>query len=135
MSKVCKECGHQMDDNVQVCPNCGCPTNDFYVANNMSVNDSIEAEEVLLESAESILKWGKVVAIILSSFFALCFLYSCITSFKYGIAWMGFAAICIGVFVTIASYAFIVFISKACWAGIRIFVNMSKCLRRLNEHK
>ncbi len=25
MSKTCKECGHQMDDNARFCPQCGCP--------------------------------------------------------------------------------------------------------------
>ena len=25
MSKSCKECGHQLDDNAQECPFCGCP--------------------------------------------------------------------------------------------------------------
>ena len=28
MSKTCKECGCQMEDNARFCPQCGCPVKD-----------------------------------------------------------------------------------------------------------
>lgn len=37
MSKNCKECGHQMDDNVQTCPNCGRPAENVEIKNRANV--------------------------------------------------------------------------------------------------
>lgn len=76
MSKVCKECGHQIDDNVQVCPNCGCPVENasasvFMNSNVLNQGKSTEAESVISNYAESIVKWGNVLAILLPIYYII----------------------------------------------------------------
>ena len=43
MSKVCEECGYQMDDNALECPNCGCPIENEKAY--MNVDNSITNQE------------------------------------------------------------------------------------------
>ena len=129
MSKVCKECGHQMDDNVKVCPNCGCPVKFKSVADSMdkivlSQGKSTEAEAIVTEVAESILKWGKILSIVALVFVSLVGIIlgasepearGAIFSFVYAIL----------------LFFVIRLIAKVTWGVIMLFVNISTTLKRI----
>lgn len=127
MSKVCKECGHQMDDNVQVCPNCGCPVKSKSVADSMdktvlSQGKSTEAEATVTEVAETVLKWGNVLSIIVAIYFVLGGI----------IASEGHARLIL--YFTLAgvlSYCVIRLLAKVIWGVIMLFVNISTTLKRI----
>lgn len=133
MSIVCKECGHQMDDNVQVCPNCGCPASDSYFFSDACSVASTEETEVLFESARSILKWGKVFAFMLSGILAISFIYYSVMFFNYGLNGVGVFMFCLGILFAVLSYILVHFLCKVCWATMRIYANMYKILRNINE--
>ena len=75
MSKYCKECGCQIEDNVSVCPKCGCPCATSNLTEDdkkvLSIKRSAEAEATVSELAEVILKGGKSIAILVSIFLAI----------------------------------------------------------------
>lgn len=133
MSKVCKECGHQMDDNVQVCPNCGCPVENasasaFMNGNVLNQGKSTEAESVISNYAESILKWGNVLAILLPIYYIfIAIINSCFLKDYAAIA----TTICSGILSAILSYFLVKFAAKLIWASIMLFVNISTTLKRI----
>lgn len=129
MSKVCKECGHQMNDNAQVCPNCGCPVKSKSVADSMdkavlSQGKSTEAEATVTEVAETVLKWGKLLSIFVPVGLALV-----------GIGMGASEGNAGGTLYTIL-YAVLLFfvirlIAKVIWGVIMLFVNISTTLKRI----
>ena len=133
MSKVCKECGHQMDDNVQVCPNCGCPVENasastFMNGNVLNQGKSTEAESVISNYADSILKWGNVLAILLPIYYIfIAIINSCLLKNYAAMA----ATICSGLISAILSYFLAKFVAKLIWASIMLFVNISTTLKRI----
>lgn len=68
MSQVCKECGHQMDDNVQACPNCGNPV-ETALTNNSGIGFKIPLVLIVVLCVFAIVK-------IVINVFAVCQLYS-----------------------------------------------------------
>ena len=68
MSKTCKECGHEVDDNVQVCPNCGNPMQEENISANMdkevlAQGASTKAESTISSYANAILIFGRIAAV------------------------------------------------------------------------
>lgn len=136
MSKVCKECGHQMDDNVQVCPNCGCPVENasasvFMDKGVLNQGKSTEAELLMAEYANSILKWGKVLSFIapilmVSSMFATGISFA--NANQEGLGWLLIIMSIILFF--FLSFLFRLF-AKIAWGSIMLFVNLSTTLKRI----
>lgn len=131
MSKVCNECGHLLDDNVQVCPNCGCPISSTNATINLLNKSNNEAELLMSDYANSILKWGKVLSfiapiLIVSSLFAtgitLC------SANQDGLGWLL-------IIMSIALFFFFSFLfrlfAKIGWGSIMLFVNISKTLKSI----
>ena len=54
-SKTCKECGHPLDDNAQICPNCGCPTENASASAFMDDTVLNEGKSTEAESTISVL--------------------------------------------------------------------------------
>lgn len=133
MSKVCKECGHQMDDNVQVCPNCGCPVENasasaFMDKDVLNQGKSTEAESIISGVAASILKWGNILSVIVP----ICTIFMSIAAI--GMAREGgeVAIIVIGYIIEAVIYYFLIrLIAKLIWGVIMLFVNMSTTLKRI----
>ena len=68
MSKTCNECGHEVDDNVQVCPNCGNPMQEENISANMdkevlAQGASTKAESTISSYANAILIFGRIAAV------------------------------------------------------------------------
>jgi uncharacterized membrane protein YvbJ len=133
MSKTCKECGCQMDDNAQACPQCGCPAENasasvYMDANVLNEGKSTEAESTISNYAESILKWGNVLSILLpvlciiKTIVGCCFLRDSVSMV---------ITICSGIFSAILCYFLAKFIAKLTWASIMLFVNISTTLKRI----
>lgn len=127
MSKVCKECGHQMDDNLQVCPNCGCPVKTKSVSDSMdktvlSQGKNTDAEAVVSEVAETVLKWGNILSIIAAIY---CCLGGIIVSEGNlrAIFYLGLLGV--------VSFFVIRLIAKVIWGVIMLFVNISTTLKRI----
>lgn len=132
MSKVCKECGHQIDDNVQVCPNCGCPVENasasvFMNSNVLNQGKSTEAESVISNYAESILKWGNVLAILLPIYYIITAIINCCL-LKDDAAMA--ALISSEILSAILSFSLVKIVAKLIWASIMLFVNISTTLKR-----
>ena len=133
MSKVCKECGHQIDDNVQVCPNCGCPVENasasvFMNSNVLNQGKSTEAESVISNYAESILKWGNVLAILLPIYYIITAIINCCL-LKDSAAMA--ALISSEILSAILSFSLVKIVAKLIWASIMLFVNISTTLKRI----
>lgn len=133
MSKVCKECGHQIDDNVQVCPNCGCPVENasasvFMNSNVLNQGKSTEAESVISNYAESILKWGNVLAILLPIYYIITAIINCCL-LKDDAAMA--ALISSEILSAILSFSLVKIVAKLIWASIMLFVNISTTLKRI----
>ena len=130
MSKFCKECGSQIEDNVSVCPKCGCPCATSSLTEDdkkvLSIKRSAEAEATVSELAEVILKGGKSIAILVALFLAIGAIGLLISegseAFLFAIYLVGFAVL---------AYRLIIIISKAIWAVMILFVNMSITARHI----
>lgn len=127
MSKVCKECGHQFDDNVQACPNCGCPVK--RVSATIPIDDTIlnkgrstEAELTVSKFAESILKWGNILSIVGLIGFGIGGLIS---------AKQALFAPVICLLYGFSFFVVIRLLSKIIWGVITLFVNISTTLKRI----
>ena len=136
MSKVCKECGHQMDDNVQACPNCGCPVENasasaFVNKDVLNQGKSTEAESIISDLAVSILKWGDIAAKIVPIFAIFNSIVSSIGLFYGGSILGGIFVIIAGVVGAVLCYYIIKIAAKLIWATIMLFVNISTTLKRI----
>lgn len=136
MSKVCKECGHQMDDNVQVCPNCGCPVENasasaFMDKDVLNQGKSTEAESTISDLADSILKWGDIAAKIVPIFAFINSIVSSISLFYSNSIMGGIFVIILGVVGAVLSFYIIKIVAKLIWATIMLFVNISTTLKRI----
>ena len=65
-----------MDDNVQVCPNCGCPVENasessFVGQDTLTQGKSTLATSIIIDVAETILKWGNIISVITSIFIVI----------------------------------------------------------------
>jgi len=118
-----------MDDNVQVCPNCGCPVKSKSVADSMdkavlSQGKSTEAEATVMEVAETVLKWGNLLSLFVligGSFMGI------VMGAKDGDA----RAILYTVFYVVILFFVIRLIAKVIWGVIMLFVNISTTLKRI----
>lgn len=139
MSKICKECGHLMDDNAQSCPNCGCPAENasasaFMDADVLNEGKSTEAESTIKDYAESILKWGNILAIIIFVMCIISGLFAGITVMANGGStgmYVGIGIIAFYVLMSFIAYVITKFIVKLVWAVITLFVNISTTLKRI----
>lgn len=136
MSKVCKECGHQMDDNVQVCPNCGCPVENasasaFMDKDVLNQGKSTEAESTISDLADSILKWGNILAVIASICTIIGSVIGAVALFTNKAEAAGVIEIVMGVLNAIVYYFVVKIVAKLIWATIMLFVNISTTLKRI----
>ena len=136
MSKVCKECGHQMDDDVQVCPNCGYPMENakasvFMEEEVLNEGKSTEAESTISELADGILKWGNILAIFLPLLSIIKTLINSVSLFSNGYEGTAIITIIISIAFAVLSYYIIKCIAKLIWATIMLFVNISTTLKRI----
>ena len=132
MSKLCEECGHQLNEYDKECPNCGCPVeessssenNDFDVLN---IGKSNDAETVISTFVDNILKVGNILAIIQAIFVELFFILLGCTAgpeeaFILGIVGIPFAFL---------TYYFVKWLVKLRGAFIVLFFNISTTLKRI----
>lgn len=136
MPKVCKECGHQMDDNVQVCPNCGCPVENASAScltdeDVLNQGKSTDAESIISDLADSILKWGDIAAKIVPIFAFINSIISSISLFYSNSIMGGIFVIILGVVGAVLYYYIIKIVAKLIWATIMLFVNISTTLKRI----
>lgn len=130
MSKVCKECGHQMDDNVQVCPNCGCPVKTNKAATTidetvLSQGKSTEAEAVVTEVANGIIKWGNYFSV----FAAVLMVIGSVAVVNDVDEIAGYIGI--GIILGALAFFLIRMLAKITWSVIMLFVNISTTLKRI----
>ena len=130
MSKVCKECGHQMDDKLQVCPSCGCPVKSKDVADLMdkavlNQGRSTEAEAVVTNVANGVVKWGNYVAV----FTAILMVIGSVAVVKRTEDIAGY----LGIGLILGGFAFFLvrMFAKITWSVIMLFVNISTTLKRI----
>ena len=136
MSKTCKECGRQVDDNAQACPNCGNPMEEESVSAYMDEDVlaqgiSTDAELTISSYANVILKFGYIVAVIAS----IISLISVVINFYftyhfYGNTARSFFHLLLFV-IPVIIYFLIKWVAKLMWATIMIFVNISTTLKRI----
>lgn len=136
MSKVCKECGHQMDDNVQVCPNCGCPVENarasaFMDKDVLNQGKSTEAESIISDVAGTVLKWGNILSVIAPIFVVIQSLVGGDNLMKHNEEAMGVFTILLGIVMAVVYYYVIRLIAKIIWGVIMLFVNISTTLKRI----
>lgn len=140
MSKVCSECGHPLDDNANVCPNCGCPQENTSYSYSANVNSDVlnkgkstEAEELIGSLAEKILKYGKIAAniVLIGTIIISAFLF--FGNIAYGYGFTGFLSILYVLCIGLPLYASILFFSQAFWGAITLFVNISTTLKRIEN--
>ncbi len=133
MSKVCKECGHQLNDYVEVCPNCGCPI-EKEVASASVDNDvlnhgkSTEAESIVTDAAESVKTWINVLAyatLIIGIIAMIAGTAVLADGEGAGIVILGYGI------VSISSFLIMKLRANLIWAIIMLFVNMSTTLKRI----
>lgn len=130
-----------MEDNVQVCPQCGCPAEDakvsaFMDADILNEGKSTEAESTITDYAYSILKWGNILAIfnfIMTIIYGVgsCGLYLLTNYFGYNELLVCLFIVIICVVLGFLSYIITKFIAKLIWASIMLFVNISTTLKRI----
>ena len=145
----CIDCGTIFDDTKDCCPNCGCPLSDCKNPNSDNVQTessknysnhidynilnhgrSTRAESIICELADKVLKFGEVAATIVTVILALRTLVSGImlmdTSPGYG-----FLILIIGALACVITYYVIKYLAKIIWAVLRLFVNISTTLKRI----
>lgn len=125
-----------MDDNLQVCPNCGCPVENVIApavvdSDVLNQGKSTEAESTISDLADSILKWGDILAIIIPIFTFINSIVSSIGLFYSGSIMGGVFMIIAGIVGAILYYFVVKFVSKLIWATIMLFVNISTTLKRI----
>lgn len=136
MPKVCKECGHQMDDNVQVCPNCGCPVENasasaFMDKEVLNQGKSTEAESIISDVAGIVLKWGNILSVIAPIFVVIQSLVGGANLMEHNEEAMGVFTILLGIVMAVVYYYVIRLIAKIIWGVIMLFVNISTTLKRI----
>ena len=147
MSKTCKECGHQMDDNAQACPHCGCPAenasecpventsaSDYMDTDVLNECKSTEAESTIKDYADAILKWGRILAIcggILNFLYVLINGIVMMANDEYGGTGMSIFYTILSPISGILTFIITKFIAKLIWATIMLFVNISTTLKRI----
>lgn len=136
MPKVCKECGHQLDDNAQLCPNCGCPCENasasaFMDKDVLNKGKRTDAESIISDVAEAILKWSKIVSIIVAS---ATFIGGLLLGFAFIASEMevaGVLLIIVSIPCAILNFYLIRLFAKIIWGIIMLFVNISTTLKRI----
>lgn len=137
-SKTCKECGHPLDDYAQICPNCGCPTENasasaFMDDTVLNEGKSTEAESTISDLATSILKWGNILAVLVPILILIGTAINSISAFSYSNHNVpaGIITIISGI-VGAFIYGFIIkIVAKLIWATLMLFVNISTTLKRI----
>ena len=137
-SKTCKECGHPLDDYAQICPNCGCPTENasasaFMDDTVLNEGKSTEAESTISDLATSILKWGNILAVLVPILILIGTAINSISAFSYSNDNVpaGIITIISGI-VGAFIYGFIIkIVAKLIWATLMLFVNISTTLKRI----
>ena len=137
-SKTCKECGHSLDDYAQICPNCGCPTENasasaFMDDTVLNEGKSTEAESTISDLATSILKWGNILAVLVPILILIGTAINSISAFSYSNHNVpaGIITIISGI-VGAFIYGFIIkIVAKLIWATLMLFVNISTTLKRI----
>lgn len=127
MSKKCKECGHQMDDNVQACPNCGCPCTTEEEKSILNLKHDSEAEKNVMELADKVQKGGNTLAIfaVVLSFLYYFFSVRCELFSPATIIWL---------ISTIIASKFILLMSNIIRAMMILFVNISITTRHFETN-
>lgn len=121
-----------MDDNMKVCPKCGCPVKNVTVNEGvLSQGKGTEAETVIFNYANRILKWGDVIGFIacvgqlINTFVGMAALS------EMGGTGAFFWAFFLGMFQAVLYLLVIKFVAKLLWAALMLFVNISTNLKRI----
>ena len=145
----CIDCGTIFDDTKDCCPNCGCPLSDCKNPNSDNVQTessknhsnhidykilnhgrSTRAESIICELAEKIVYWGDITAVIVSIILAITTMVSSFsimdTSPGYGLM-----LLILGALKCVVTYYVIKYLAKFIWAVLRLFVNISTTLKRI----
>ena len=117
-----------MDDNVQVCPNCGNPMQEENISANMdkevlAQGASTKAESTISSYANAILIFGRIAAVCVGivSFFLM--INSAVEA----------DAIILAFIIPFIMALSIWWTSKLLWAAIMLFVNISTTLKRIEK--
>lgn len=127
-----------MDDNVQVCPNCGCPVEDAGAAALMdedvlNYGISTDAESVISTYAKFILLLGKICAWVgvVIIIVGVGLITPAVTGGEDAIPFCLLGAIVLA----LIHYFLTLWLAKFIWAAIMLFVNISLTLKRIEIKK
>ena len=136
----CPECGCQINENTTECPSCGCPINSTSVDEDLlNEGKSTEAESTIRDYANTILKWGNILAVIILVAQLIIFtsIFFCAIAANTNVGY-GFFTWIIGSLCAVLEYFITKFFVTLIWASIMLFVNISTTLKRieikLEEH-
>ena len=145
----CIDCGTIFDDTKDCCPNCGCPLSDCKNPNSDNVQTessknhsnhidskilnhgrSTRAESIICELAEKIVYWGDITAVIVSIILAITTMVSSFSIMDTSPGY-GFMLLILGALKCVITYYVIKYLAKIIWAVLRLFVNISTTLKRI----
>ena len=157
----CVSCGTIFDDPKGICPKCGClslfvnkvDSTNFVnkVDSTNSDNDNSEssknhsrhidskilnhgrstrAESIICELAEKIVYWGDITAVIVSIILAITTMVSSFSIMDTSPGY-GFMLLILGALKCVITYYVIKYLAKIIWAVLRLFVNISTTLKRI----
>ena len=137
MSETCKECGYEVHDGAQVCPNCGSPmgkesVSDYMDDEVLAQGMSTDAESTLSIYARIILIVGQILVFIygiLLLVFALLLVEKYVEIYGHDekSTFLYLLAVVIPAIITLILW----FLVKVAWAAIMIYVNISTTLKRI----
>ena len=137
MSETCKECGYEVHDGAQVCPNCGSPMGEESVSDYMddevlAQGMSTDAESTISIYAKIILYWGRFVAVVIgigTLILMIATMRDTIDHVHNDVAkfFLGLWAFVFPVILGLIIWG----LAKLLWAAIMIYVNISTTLKRI----
>lgn len=121
-----------MDDNAQTCPHCGCPAPNasartFMNEDVLHQGKSTDAEEIVGDVADSVRRYCKIMAWISLILFPL---YGIAAAINLGDV-AGWIIILVCIAAAICAFYMWNLIGKIIWGVIRLFINMSTTLKRI----
>ena len=142
----CNDCGTVFDESKGSCPNCGCPLsacsptsfNGGYQSTTQPPMDDIlyngkrtDAEAIVTEIAENVLRWGELAAKWLPIIYAIYSVAMGIFLMAQGSVGGGLVSIIAGLIAAVLIYYLILILAKIIWGVIMLFVNISTTLKRI----
>ncbi|MCF0158955.1 MAG: hypothetical protein HUJ83_10655 [Veillonella sp.] len=142
----CNDCGTVFDESKGSCPNCGCPLSSCSPITSNGANQSstqqpiddvltngrrTDAEAVVTEIAENVLRWGELASKWLPFFYCIYSVIMGIVAIVNNQAAVGLLSIVLGLIVSVILYYLILILAKIIWGVIMLFVNISTTLKRI----